>query len=203
MSRNLNIKKEQEGQIQQKHIDAVKTLLEFIGEDPSREGLQDTPKRFLKAWRDCWGRGYRQNPSEFMKVFSDGAGDYDEMILVKNIKVFSHCEHHLAPIVGVAHVAYIPNALAPKVAGLSKLNRLVDTYSRRLQVQERLTTQIAAALQQNLAPLGVGVVIAAEHFCVKTRGVEDVNSATTTSKLLGVFKERAEVREEFMRLIKE
>lgn len=188
-------------EITQKEIDAVKTLLEFIGEDPTREGLKETPTRFLKAWRDYWGSGYGKEASAVMKVFKDGAHDYDEMVLVKNIKVFSHCEHHIAPIVGVAHVAYIPKG--NKIIGLSKLNRLVDMFARRLQVQERLTTQIAQALFEELNPLGVAVSITADHFCVKTRGIQDVNSVTTTSKLLGVFREDEKARAEFLNLIKD
>lgn len=184
--------------ITNKHINAVKTLLEFIGEDPNREGLAETPKRFLKAWAEYWGGGYDKDAKAIMKVFDDGGQNYDEMVLVKDIKVFSHCEHHIAPIVGVAHVAYIPQN--GKILGLSKLNRLVDMFARRLQVQERLTTQIAEALWEELRPLGVGVVITADHFCVKTRGIQDVNSVTTTSKLLGVFKDKEEVRKEFLAL---
>lgn len=187
-------------EITEKEIEAVKTLLKFIGEDPEREGLKETPKRFLKAWQEHWGSGYGKTAKSVMKVFTDGSQDYDEMILVKNIKVFSHCEHHIAPIIGVAHVAYIPSN--NKIIGLSKLNRLVDMFARRLQVQERLTTQIANALNDELQPLGVAVSITADHFCVKTRGIQDVNSVTTTSKLLGVFKEKPFVREEFLNLIK-
>lgn len=183
--------------ITQKEIEAVKTILSFIGEDPEREGLKDTPKRFLKAWAEFWGSGYDKNPKDLMKVFEDGASKYDEMVLERNIRVLSHCEHHIAPIVGVADVAYIPNG---KIIGLSKINRIVDMFSRRLQVQERLTTQIAEALYEELQPLGVGVIIRAEHFCVKTRGIMDTNSLTTTSKLLGVFKEKKEVRDEFLNL---
>lgn len=181
-----------------RELNAVRTLLKFIGEDPNREGLKDTPKRFLKAWEEYWGSGYGKEPLSVMKVFEDGGDRYDEMVLVKDIKVFSHCEHHIAPIVGKAHVAYIPQN--GRILGLSKLNRLVDMYARRLQVQERLTTQIAEALQENLNPLGVGVIIEADHFCVKTRGIQDINSVTTTSKLLGVFKDKPEVRDEFLRL---
>lgn len=184
--------------IGKKEINAVRTLLEFIGENPDREGLQDTPKRFLKAWAEYWGSGYSKSPAEVMKVFDDGGKNYDEMVLVKNIKVFSHCEHHIAPIVGVAHVAYIPQN--GKILGLSKLNRLVDMFARRLQVQERLTTQIAEALQAELNPLGVAVSITADHFCVKTRGIQDVNSVTTTNKLLGVFKDDEKARNEFLTL---
>lgn len=181
-----------------KEINAVKTLIRFIGDNPDREGLKDTPERFLKAWRDYWGSGYQVEPKSVMKVFQDGASDYDEMVLVKNIKVFSHCEHHIAPIVGVAHIAYIPQG--NKILGLSKLNRLVDMFARRLQVQERLTSQIANALQDELQPLGVAVMIVADHFCVKTRGIQDINSITTTSKLLGIFKDDEKARAEFLSL---
>lgn len=187
-------------QITEKEISAVKTLLEFIGENPDREGLRETPKRFLKAWAEHWGSGYGKDPKEVMKVFDDGGENYDEMVLVKDIKVFSHCEHHIAPIVGVAHVAYIPQG--GRIIGLSKLNRLVDMFARRLQVQERLTTQIAEALWNELNPLGVAVSITADHFCVKTRGIQDVNSKTTTTKLLGIFKEDVKARNEFLAVVK-
>lgn len=183
-----------------KYIEAARTLLEFMGEDPGREGLQETPMRMLKAWRNHWASGYGQDPKSLMKVFEDGGENYDEMVLVKNIKVYSHCEHHIAPIIGVAHVAYIPNG---KILGLSKINRLVDMFARRLQVQERLTTQIADTLMKELTPLGVAVVIEAEHFCVKTRGVEDANSTTVTSALAGVFKDNPETRAEFMSAIRD
>lgn len=185
-------------EITQKEIEAVKTLIEFIGDNPNREGLFETPLRFLKAWQEYWGSGYGKDVSGLMKVFKDGSDDYDEMVLVKNIKVFSHCEHHIAPIIGVAHVAYIPQN--GKILGLSKLNRVVDAFARRLQVQERLTSQIANALNDELNPLGVAVMITADHFCVKTRGIQDVNSITTTSKLLGIFKEDAKARQEFLSL---
>ncbi len=178
---------------------AVRTILEYIGEDPDREGLQDTPKRFLKAWKNYWGSGYKLDPKDVMKVFEDGAANYDEMVLVKDIKLYSHCEHHIAPIIGVAHVAYIPNG---KIIGLSKIARLVEVFARRLQVQERLTTQIAEALMSELQPLGVAVVIEAEHLCMSSRGIEKQGSKTVTSKLLGCFKEEFETRAEFMRLIK-
>lgn len=180
-----------------KEIEAVKTLIRFIGDDPEREGLKETPERFLKAWRDHWGSGYEKNPRSIMKVFKD-TDLYSEMVLVRDIKVFSHCEHHIAPIVGKAHVAYIPKDGI--VLGLSKLNRLVDIFARRLQVQERLTAQIANALFMELNPLGVGVVITADHFCVKTRGIQDENSRTTTSSLLGVFMDDPRVRQEFLSL---
>lgn len=180
-----------------KEIEAVKTLIRFIGDDPEREGLKETPERFLKAWRNHWGSGYEKNARSIMKVFKD-TDLYSEMVLVRDIKVFSHCEHHIAPIVGKAHVAYIPKDGI--VLGLSKLNRLVDIFARRLQVQERLTAQIANALFMELNPLGVGVVITADHFCVKTRGIQDENSRTTTSSLLGVFMDDPRVRQEFLSL---
>lgn len=185
--------------ITQIEIDAIKVLLKFIGEDPEREGLRDTPRRFLKAWQEYWGAGYSKDLTALMKVFSDGGDNYDEMVLVKNIKVMSHCEHHLAPIVGVAHVAYIPRD--GKIVGLSKINRVVDMFARRLQVQERLTTQIAEAIQEQLNPLGVAVLITADHFCVKSRGIQDVNSITTTSKMLGVFMDKPAARAEFFNAV--
>jgi GTP cyclohydrolase I len=178
---------------------AMRLILQYIGDNPEREGLQETPKRFLKAHLEHWGKGYKQDPKSVMKVFEDGGENYDEMIIVKDIKVFSHCEHHIAPIIGKAHVAYIPNG---KILGLSKINRLVDMFARRLQVQERLTTQIADSLMEELAPLGVAVYIEAEHLCVKTRGVQDENSYTITSALKGVFRDKPEVRNEFMQAVK-
>lgn len=180
-------------------IAAVRTILEYIGEDPDREGLEETPKRFLKAWKNYWGAGYKMDPKDVMKVFEDGADNYDEMVLVKDIQLYSHCEHHIAPIIGVAHIAYIPNG---RIIGLSKIARLVEVFARRLQVQERLTTQIAEALMTELQPLGVAVVIEAEHLCMSSRGIEKQGSKTVTSKLLGCFKDEAETRAEFMRLIK-
>lgn len=180
-------------------LNAVRTILEYIGEDPDREGLEETPERFLKAWSNHWGKGYSQDPKDVMKSFEDGGEQYDEMVLVKDIQLYSHCEHHIAPIIGVAHVAYIPNG---RIIGLSKIARLVEVFARRLQVQERLTTQVAQALMDELQPLGVAVVIEAEHLCMSSRGIEKQGSKTVTSKLLGCFKDEAETRAEFMRLIK-
>lgn len=173
-------------------------LLQYIGEDPSREGLQETPKRFLKAWR-YWTSGYKQNPAELLKVFEDGAENYDQMVVVKDIPIFSHCEHHLAAIFGVAHIGYIPNG---KILGLSKLARLADMYARRLQVQERLTNQIADALETHLQPLGVAVVIRARHFCMESRGVQKFGAETVSSAMRGVLLTKPETRAEFMTLIK-
>jgi len=178
--------------------DIVRRMLQVIGEDPDREGLRDTPKRVLKAWR-TWFGGYGKDVAQVMKVFEDGADGCDEMVLVKDIPVFSHCEHHIAPILGVAHVAYIPNG---KILGLSKIARVVDIFARRLQVQERLTNNIADALQEHLEPLGVAVVITAEHTCMTTRGVQIAGGRTTTSAMRGAFRDNPETRAEYMGLIK-
>ena len=177
--------------------DSVIRMLEAIGEDPSREGLLDTPKRVVKAWGE-WFSGYQENPATYMKSFEDGAAGVDEMVLLTNIDVQSHCEHHITPFIGVAHVAYIPNG---KIVGISKLVRVVNTFSRRLQVQERLTGQIADCLQDHLNPLGVAVVIQAKHFCMCTRGVKSPNTTTTTSSLRGAFLEKPAARAEFMSLL--
>lgn len=186
---------------ERKAIEAVKTLLSFIGEDPTREGIVETPLRYLKAWKEFWGRGYDKSAAPNLKVFDDGGEAYDEMVVVRDIKVFSHCEHHLAPFYGTANVAYIPSK--GRIVGLSKINRLVDFYARRLQVQERLTTQIAEHLAQELEPLGVAVHIKCKHLCVCSRGIEDSSSFTETSKLLGVFRDDKNIaRKEFLSLIK-
>lgn len=173
-------------------------LLQFIGEDPTRGGLKDTPKRYLRAWQH-WAGGYKEDPAALLKCFEDGAEKCDEMVLVKSIPVYSHCEHHLAPFFGVAHVAYIPDG---KIVGLSKISRLVDVFARRLQVQERLTNQIADAMEQNLAPKGVAVVIECRHLCMESRGIQRQGSSTTTSAMRGVFRESAAARAEFMGLVR-
>lgn len=174
----------------------VYELLRYLGENPDREGLQETPARVIKAYGE-WFTGYKQDPADLFKVFEDGAEGADEMVLLTDIPVFSHCEHHITPIVGVAHVAYIPNG---KVVGISKLARVVDLFSRRLQVQERLTNQIADAIQTHLQPHGVAVVIRAKHFCMATRGVKTPNVDTTTSALRGAFKDGTP-RAEFLSLV--
>lgn len=178
--------------------DIVVRLLQFIGEDPTREGLRETPRRVLKAWGD-WTAGYGQAPGEVLKVFEDGAERVDEMVLVKDIPVYSHCEHHLAPFFGKAHVAYIPNG---RVLGLSKIVRLVNIFAKRLQVQERLTQQVAHALNDALHPQGVAVVLECRHLCMESRGVQTVGASTTTSCLLGAIKEEPSARAEFMRLVR-
>lgn len=177
--------------------DICTRLLQFIGEDPNREGLRETPYRFLRAWRH-WTKGYKEDPAEILKVFEDGAKDYDEMVVVSNIPAWSTCEHHMAPIFGVAHVGYVPNG---HIVGLSKLNRLVDTFGRRLQVQERWTNDIANAIQEQLAPLGVAVVIEARHLCMESRGVCHQGTITHTSAMRGVLLDKPEARAEFLRLI--
>ena len=171
-------------------------LLRHLGENPDRPGLLETPARVSKAWKH-WTSGYDQNPSEILKVFEDGAEQYNELIVVRGIPVYSHCEHHLAPFFGKATVGYLPNG---KIVGLSKLTRLVDVFSKRLQVQERLTVQIAEALNELLLPQGVGVVIEASHLCMMMRGVEKQNSRTITSALRGVFRDDGKTRDEFLHL---
>lgn len=178
--------------------DLVVRLLQYIGEDPTREGLIETPKRFLKAWKH-WARGYSQDPSDVLKVFEDGAEGCSEMILVNSIPIFSHCEHHIAPIIGTAWVGYIPNG---KIVGLSKIPRLVDIFARRLQVQERLTNQIADSLMEHLQPKGVAVFIEARHLCMESRGIEKVGAATTTSALRGAFMDEPATRAEFFSLVR-
>jgi len=176
--------------------DLIYELLKTLGEDPSREGLLETPGRVMKAWRH-WAQGYQQEAAEVLKTFEDGAEDCDEMVMVRDIQLYSHCEHHMAPFFGKAHVAYIPNG---RVVGLSKLARVVDIFAHRFQVQERLTNQIAQAIQENLKPLGVGVVIEATHFCMCSRGVNKQGSTTVTSALRGVMKTKPEARSEFLAL---
>ncbi len=172
-------------------------LLQFIGEDVNRGGLQETPQRFLGAWKQ-WTCGYHCRPEDVLKTFEDGSARYDEMVLVKDIPVYSHCEHHLAPFFGIAHVAYIPDK---RIIGLSKIPRLVDIFARRLQVQERLTTDISHSLRDSLKPLGVGVVLRCRHLCMESRGIERPGTETVTSSLLGVFMQ-PEVRQEFMGLVR-
>jgi GTP cyclohydrolase I len=176
--------------------DLVRKMLVLVGEDPNREGLRRTPERFEKAFRYLTS-GYRQDPEKLLNgaMFSVC---YDNMVVVKDIEVYSLCEHHLLPFFGKCHVAYIPNK---KVVGLSKIARLVNMYARRLQIQERLTSQIAKAIQEKLAPEGVGVVVEARHLCMVMRGVEKQNSAAMTSAMLGAFRENKQTRDEFLSLI--
>ena len=168
-----------------------------LGEDPGREGLRDTPQRAAEAW-DYWTSGYGKTPADVLKTFTDGASGYDTMVFQSNIAIYSHCEHHLAPFFGVAHIGYIPLL---KVVGLSKLARVVDIFSRRLQIQERLTVQVADALNEGLAPEGVGVILQCRHMCMESRGVEKPGTVTTTSALRGSFKKEPDTRAEFMSLV--
>lgn len=177
----------------------IKELLKQIEpKTHDREGLAETPARAAKAFLK-WFEGYDQDAASILKVFEDGAEKCDEMVAVCKIPFYSHCEHHIAMIIGHATVAYIPNG---KIVGLSKLNRLVNMFARRLQVQERLTTQIADALMEHLQPLGVGVHIEARHMCMESRGVEQQGHFTTTTALRGVIKEEAQARSEFLQLTK-
>lgn len=174
----------------------VKKMLWKIGEDPNRGGLKETPKRVAKAWSH-WFSGYDGDPHEVLKVFDDGAENYDEMVVVKDIPFYSHCEHHIAPIFGTATIGYIPDG---KIVGLSKLSRITDMFARRLQVQERLTHQIADALDENLHPKGVGVSIKARHLCMESRGICQQGHYTVTNSLRGVLRDSHKARAEFMAL---
>lgn len=177
--------------------EAVRTLLRFAGDDPSREGLLDTPKRVTKAYRDWFG-GYLIDPGEYLsRTFEEVAG-YDEMVVLRDIEFESHCEHHMAPIIGRAHVGYLP---VNRVVGISKLARVVDGFARRFQVQEKLTAQIAQCIQDNLHPAGVAVVIDAGHECMTTRGVHKRGVSMVTSQMLGAFRDDARTRLEFLQFI--
>lgn len=175
---------------------AVKTMMESVGEDPQREGLLKTPERVFKAYEFMYG-GYKQDPVEILQKALFTSSN-DEMVLIKDIEFYSTCEHHLLPIIGRAHVAYIPDG---KVVGLSKIPRVVDVFARRMQIQEQLTEQIADAIMQTIEPKGVGVVLQARHMCMEMRGVEKINSTTTSSALRGLFKSDQKTRSEFFSLI--
>lgn len=177
--------------------DNVVRLLQYIGEDADREGLRETPARVVKAWRH-WASGYGVDIPSLLKVFEDGGENYDEMVIVRDIPIYSKCEHHLADIFGTASIAYIPNG---RIVGLSKLSRVADAFARRLQVQERLTSQIADALNQHLQPKGVGVIVRARHMCMESRGINQQGHHTITSALRGVLKDDPAKRAEFMRLV--
>jgi len=174
----------------------VVQLLHYIGEDPSREGLRDTPKRFVKAFGE-WFSGYKQDPGEILSTFFEEVGGYDEVVMLRRIPFESHCEHHIAPIMGTATVAYLPDR---RVIGISKLARLVDCYSKRLQVQERMTVQIADALEEHLQPLGIAVIINASHHCMTTRGVHKPGVDMITSVMRGAFLEDSDARKEILSL---
>ncbi len=177
--------------------DAVRTLLRWAGDDPERSGLKDTPARVVRAFEEFF-KGYGQDPAAILRTTFDETDGYDEMVLLKDIEFSSHCEHHLAPIVGRAHVAYLPQR---RVVGISKLARLVEAYARRLQIQERMTVQIADAIQDVLQPRGVAVVIEATHHCMTTRGIHKPGTTMLTSRVTGVFREDQATRREFFSLI--
>lgn len=178
-------------------MNIFENLLLFIGENPKREGLRETPSRAAKAWLE-WTSGYNKNEAEIFKVFEDGAENYDQMVTVKDLPFYSHCEHHMAAIFGTCTISYIPNG---KIVGLSKFSRLVDMYAKRLQVQERLTAQIAGAIERNLNPIGTGVIIKARHLCMESRGIAKQGHVTITTALFGAIKNEAQTRSEFMSLV--
>lgn len=178
---------------------AVKTLMRFLGEDIEREGLIETPERVIRAMK-VWYSGYKVKDSDLsslLKVFEDGSEGCDGMVVVRELPFYSHCEHHMVPIFGTATIGYLPDK---HIVGLSKLSRLLDVFARRMQVQERLTTQVADALMTHLQPLGCGIIVTARHLCMESRGIEKQGHATQTSALRGVFKTKPEVRAEFLSL---
>ena len=177
--------------------DAVRTLLAWAGESPKREGLIDTPKRVVEAYRD-WFSGYAVDPKEYLRRTFEEVAGYDEMIVLRDIEFESHCEHHMAPIIGRVHVGYLP---AGKVVGISKLARVVEAYARRFQVQEKMTAQIAQCIQDVLQPVGVGVVVEGAHECMTTRGIHKRGVSMVTSKMLGSFREDARTRAEFLQFV--
>ena len=178
-------------------LSAVRTLLRWAGEDPAREGLLDTPRRVVDAYGD-WFSGYAADPADYLRRTFSEVENYDEMIVLRDIDFESHCEHHMAPIIGRAHVGYLPDR---KVVGISKLARVVEVYARRFQVQEKLTAQVAQAIQDVLKPRGVGVVIEAVHHCMTTRGVHKTRVSMVTSQMLGAFRDDARTRSEFLRFL--
>lgn len=177
--------------------EAVRILIRWAGDDPSREGLLGTPERVVRAYREFF-RGYEQEPHAILKRTFEETDGYDEMIVLKDMRFESHCEHHIAPIIGRAHIAYLPHH---RVVGISKLARLLDCYAKRLQIQEKMTAQIANTLQDVLQPRGVAVVIDASHQCMTTRGVHKPNSSMVTSRMLGAFRTDPSTRREFLSII--
>ena len=177
--------------------EAVRTLLRWAGEDPRREGLRDTPSRVVAAYQD-WFSGYDSDPADYLRRTFEEVGGYDEMVVLRDIAFESHCEHHMAPIIGRVHVGYLPT---DKVVGISKLARVVEGYARRFQVQEKLTAQIAGCIDEVLKPRGVGVVVDAVHQCMTTRGVRKRSVSMITSRMIGTFREDARTRAEFLQFI--
>ena len=186
-----------ESSLKQEALDAVRTLILWAGDDPEREGLVDTPKRVVKAYKEFFS-GYEEDPEEILSRTFEEVEGYDDAVIVRNIRVESHCEHHMVPIVGVAHIGYIPKN---RVVGISKLARLVDLFGKRLQTQETMTAQIADTIDKVLQPQGVAVIIKAKHMCIGTRGVHKQESDMITSCMLGTFMEDATARSELLKLI--
>ena len=185
------------GITRQQAEDAVRVLLRWAGDDPAREGLLDTPKRVAKAYGD-WFSGYAMDPEEYLQRTFEEVEGYDEMVVLRDIEFESHCEHHMAPIIGRAHVGYLPSG---RVVGISKLARVVEAYARRFQVQEKMTAQVARCIERALKPRGVAVVIEAAHECMTTRGIHKRGVSMVTSKMLGDFRDDARTRAEFLRFI--
>ena len=181
----------------QKAEEAIRTIIQWIGEDPEREGLKSTPKRVIRAFKEYF-QGYKEDPANYLKKTFTEVEGYDDMVIEKNISIRSHCEHHMAPIIGVAHVAYIPSK---KVVGLSKLARVVEAFSKRLQTQERLTMQIAKTIMHILQPRGVAVTIDAAHQCMTNRGIKKEKTTTVTNYFLGAFKEDLSFQNRYLRYI--
>ena len=177
--------------------EAVRTLLRWAGDDPDREGLRETPKRVVEAYREWFG-GYDVDPAAYLAKTFEEINGYDEMVVLRNVRFESHCEHHMAPIIGVAHVAYLPDR---RIVGISKLARLVEAYAKRLQLQERMTADIATTLDEVLQPKGVGVVLEASHGCMSTRGVHKAGLTMVTSQMIGAFRSNGATRREFLAVI--
>ena len=177
--------------------DAVRTLLRWAGDDPDREGLLGTPNRVARSYQEFFA-GYTEDPADILERTFEETDGYDEMVLLKDIRLESHCEHHMVPIIGKAHIAYFPDK---RVVGISKLARVLEIYARRLQIQEKLTAQVANTIQQVLQPLGVAVVVEAAHQCMTTRGVHKPGVKMITSRMLGVFREQPETRKEFLSML--
>ncbi|WP_425408555.1 GTP cyclohydrolase I FolE [Hyphococcus sp.] len=189
--------KKRTGQERERAMSAVRELIRWIGDDPEREGLKETPRRVVDAFLEYF-QGYEQCPEAYLTRTFEQVGGYDEIVLLKDIPFHSHCEHHMAPIIGKAHVAYLPT---DRVVGISKLARVVQAYAKRLQVQERLTAEVADCIQKVLEPQGVAVVVEATHACMTCRGVETPGVTMTTSRMMGVFREDDKARSEVIKLI--
>lgn len=183
-----------QGPTQSEAENAVRTLIRWAGDDPDREGLKETPGRVVRAYKD-WFSGYEEDPRGYLQRTFEEVGGYDEMVLLRDIRFESHCEHHIAPIIGSVHIGYLPRN---RVIGISKLARLVDTFARRLQVQEKMTAEIANCLNSGLKPHGVGVVVEAAHQCMTTRGVHKSDVTMVTSRMLGAFRNQKQTRDEFL-----